>query len=228
KLLTSPKYGLSTDPYISLFIPDLLRCLRLHALPSILAPYSRVSFHCLQEELQTDSREEVISLLHEAISTCRIRGVIDDVQGVFVHYRRETRSSSSLVSSRSSSSSSSLLTSRGPVSQEKKRENRMIKNSEKRGEEPIHDDEDNEKEEEESIPREESVLKDWVDSLSSLTRNLSLASPFGGGSTVSTMSTVSPMSTMKSTMSTLSSSSSPSLGTVKQTKITSQTDTSMA
>lgn len=79
--------------------------------------------------------------------------------------------------------------------------------SEKRGEERMLGEDDKEEEEDEWMPREESVMKDWIDSLASLTRNLSLASPFGGGSTaVSTMSTVS----------TLPSSSSATVSIVKK------------
>lgn len=87
-LLTNPSYRILSDSFISTYLKDLLRNIRLQVLQNIIRPYRCVSLDFLCREINVDS-EEVVSLLVQLILDEKIAGKIDGTEG-FLHISAES------------------------------------------------------------------------------------------------------------------------------------------
>jgi len=82
-LLSNPSYKILSDPFIALYLQDLLRNIRLQVLQNIIRPYRCVSLDFLAKEIN-DKVEEVVSLLVQLILDEKIAAKIDSTKG-FLH-----------------------------------------------------------------------------------------------------------------------------------------------
>lgn len=80
-VLKDKKVNLLGDPFINQYLGDLLRSVRLKATEAIVKPYKAVKLDFLSEQLNV-GMEEVRSLLSELILEKRIKGQIDQMQGI--------------------------------------------------------------------------------------------------------------------------------------------------
>lgn len=74
---------ITADPFIQYFITDLLRSLRTQYIIDIIKPYTRLSLDYLAKTLNI-GREDVESLVVGLILDERIKGRIDQVEGVII------------------------------------------------------------------------------------------------------------------------------------------------
>jgi len=82
-LLSNPSYKILSDPFIAMYLQDLLRNIRLQVLQNIIRPYRCVSLDFLAKEIN-DKVEEVVSLLVQLILDEKIAAKIDSTKG-FLH-----------------------------------------------------------------------------------------------------------------------------------------------
>ena len=81
EVLKDKKVDLLSDPFIDSYLGDLLRSVRLKATEAIVKPYKAVRLEFLAEQLNVQL-PEVRSLLSELILEERIKGQIDQIQGI--------------------------------------------------------------------------------------------------------------------------------------------------
>lgn len=82
-ILPANRGTITADPFIQYFITDLLRSLRTQYIIDIIKPYTRLSLEYLSRTLNI-TREEVEGLVVGLILDEKIKGRIDQVEGVIV------------------------------------------------------------------------------------------------------------------------------------------------
>merc|ERR1739838_1175957 len=80
QLLTNPSYRILSDAFISTYLQDLLRNIRLQVLQNIIKPYRCVSLQFLAKEINV-ACDEVVSLLVQLILDEKISARIDGIEG---------------------------------------------------------------------------------------------------------------------------------------------------
>ena len=81
RIVADKELDLLGDPFIALYLEDLLRTVRLTALVSLVAPYKTVKLDFLARKMNVDV-QHIRSLLSELILEERIEGQIDQVRNV--------------------------------------------------------------------------------------------------------------------------------------------------
>jgi COP9 signalosome complex subunit 2 len=81
RIVADKELDLLGDPFIALYLEDLLRTVRLTALVSLVAPYKTVKLDFLARKMNVDV-QHIRSLLSELILEERIEGQIDQVKNV--------------------------------------------------------------------------------------------------------------------------------------------------
>ena len=80
--------GIMDDEFVASYMDDLLNTVRTQVLVSVLEPFDRVTLDFLGEELNGVGREEVEKLLVTLILDGRLKGTIDQCEGVLVMERK--------------------------------------------------------------------------------------------------------------------------------------------
>lgn len=80
-MLNDEKVNLLSDPFISTYLDDFLRSVRIKTLEMVCKPYKSVKLDFLAEKLKV-TVSEIRSLLSELILEERMRGQIDQINGV--------------------------------------------------------------------------------------------------------------------------------------------------
>ena len=78
--MADPESHILDDPFISQYLDDLLRNIRLNVLMAKVKPYRSVSLDYLATQLNVN-RDEIRSLLSELILEEKVNGEIDQVKG---------------------------------------------------------------------------------------------------------------------------------------------------
>lgn len=83
KILKANRATITNDPFIRYFIDDLLKSLRTQYIIDIIKPYTRMELEYLAKVLNV-AREEAQALVVSLILDGRVKGKIDQVQGLLV------------------------------------------------------------------------------------------------------------------------------------------------
>ena len=80
-MLKDKKVNILSDPFMELYLADLLRSTRLKATEAICKPYKSIRLDFLSKQLDVPL-DEVRSLLAELILEERLKGQIDQIKGI--------------------------------------------------------------------------------------------------------------------------------------------------